>query len=72
MAKKRRHLGEILYKAGLVDKESIINAIKTSKSNNKQLGQVLLELDLIEEETLTKALARQFGMKYVDVDKITI
>ncbi|MCK5226074.1 MAG: Flp pilus assembly complex ATPase component TadA [Planctomycetes bacterium] len=72
MAKKRRHLGEILYKAGLVDKESIINAIKTSKSNHKQLGQVLLDLGLIEEETLTKALAKQFGMKYVDVDKITI
>jgi len=72
MAKKRRKLGEILYKAGLVEKQSLINAIKTSKADNKRLGQVLLELELLDEETLTKAIAKQFGLEYVDLDKITI
>ena len=72
MAKRRRHLGEILYKAGLVEKQALINAIKTSKSNNKRLGQVLIELGLIDEETLTKALAKQFGLKYVNLDQVTI
>lgn len=72
MTKKRRHLGEILYKAGLVKKEALIDAIKTGKSNNKRLGQVLLDLKLIDEETLAKALAKQFGLKYVDVDQVTI
>ncbi len=72
MSKKRRHLGEILYKAGLVKKEALIDAIKTGKSNNKRLGQVLLELNLIDEETLAKALAKQFGLKYVNLDSVTI
>lgn len=72
MAKERKHLGEILYKAGLVKKEALINAIKTSKTSNKRLGQVLLELGLIDEDTLTKAIARQFGLEYVNLDKITI
>jgi len=72
MAKKRRHLGEILYKAGIVKKEALINAIKTSKANNKRLGQVLLELGLIDEETLTKAIAKQFGLKYVNLERTTI
>ncbi len=72
MAKKRRHLGEILFKAGLVEKQALINAIKTSKTNKKRLGQVLLELGLIDEETLTKAIAKQFGLKYVDLEQITI
>jgi type IV pilus assembly protein PilB len=72
MAKQRRHLGEILYKAGLVEKEALINAIKTSKSNNKRLGEVLLDLGLINEDTLTKAIAKQFGLEYVNLDKITI
>ncbi len=72
MSKKRRHLGEILYKAGLVEKQALINAIKTSKSNNKRLGQVLIELKLIDEDTLAKALAKQFGYKYVDLDRVTI
>ena len=72
MGKKRRHLGEILYKAGLVKKQALIEAIKTGKSSNKRLGQVLLELKLIDEDTLAKALAKQFGFKYVDLDQVTI
>ena len=72
MSKKRRHLGEILYKAGLVEKQALINAIKTGKASNKRLGQVLLDLGLIDEETLMKALAKQFGLKYVDLNDVTI
>jgi len=72
MAKQRRHLGEILYKAGLVEKQALIEAIKTSKTSKKRLGQVLLELGLIDQETLTKAIARQFGLQYVNLDKTSI
>ncbi|MBA7693265.1 Type II secretion system protein E [subsurface metagenome] len=72
MAKKRRHLGEILYKAGLVEKEALIKAIKASRTNNKRLGRVLLEQGLVDEETLTKAIAKQFGLEYVNLDKTTI
>lgn len=72
MAKKRRKLGEILYKAHLVEKDALIQAIKTSKSNNKRLGDVLLESGLIDEETLTKAVAKQFGLKYVNLDDVEI
>ncbi len=72
MTKQRMHLGEILFKAGLVEKQALINAIKTSKSSNKRLGQVLLELGLINEDTLAKAIAKQFGLKYVDLDEATI
>jgi type IV pilus assembly protein PilB len=72
MAKERRHLGEILYKAGLVQKEALVNAIKASKTNNKRLGQVLIEQGLINEETLTKAIAKQFGLQYINLDEVTI
>jgi len=72
MAKKRKHLGEILYKAGLVQKEPLIEAIKTSKTNNKRLGQVLLEQGLVDEETLTKAIAKQFGLEYVNLETTII
>jgi type IV pilus assembly protein PilB len=72
MPEKRRHLGEILYRAGLVEKRAVINAIRTSKANNKRLGEVLLELGLVDEETLTKALAKQFGLKYVNMGQTAI
>jgi len=72
MAKKRRQLGEILYKAGLVEKQAIIDAIKTSQSTKKRLGQILIERGLLDEETLTKAIAKQFELKYVNLDQVTI
>jgi type IV pilus assembly protein PilB len=72
MAKQRKRLGEILYKAGLVKKQALIDAIKTSKSNNKRLGQILLELGLIDEDTLTKAIAKQFDLQYINLDNTTI
>ena len=56
----------------MVEKQALINAIKTAKSSNKRLGQVLLELGLINEDTLAKAIAKQFGLKYVDLDEVTI
>jgi len=72
MTKQRMHLGEILFKAGLVEKQALINAIKTAKSSNKRLGQVLLDLGLINEDMLAKAIAKQFGLKYVNLDDVTI
>lgn len=68
----RRHLGEILYKAGLVDKQALIDAIKASQANKKRLGEVLIEKGLIDEENLAKAIAKQFDMKYVNLDTTTI
>ena len=72
MAKKRRHLGEILYKAGLVKKQPLIAAIKASKAKGKLLGEVLLEKGLVNEDVLTKALAKQAGVGYVNLDKVSI
>ncbi|MHC4678831.1 MAG: GspE/PulE family protein [Planctomycetota bacterium] len=72
MAKQRRRLGEILYKAGLVQKQALIDAIKASKTNKKRLGEILLEKGLIDEENLTKAVAKQFGLDYVNLDAADI
>jgi type IV pilus assembly protein PilB len=72
MAKKRRKLGEILFSAGIVKKQALIDAIKTSRSSNKRLGDVLLELGLIDQTNLTKAIATQFGLKYINLEKVEI
>jgi len=72
MAKKRRHLGEILYKAGKVEKAALIEAIKATKTTKKRLGEILLERGLVDEDVLHKAIAKQFGLKYVNLDNITV
>ncbi|MCD6174749.1 MAG: type II/IV secretion system protein [Planctomycetes bacterium] len=72
MSKSKRRLGEILYKKGYVGKEKLIAAIKKGKKANKRLGEVLIADGLATEEQVFKALARQFGFEFVDLDKVDI
>ena len=72
MARRWRRLGEILYEEGLVGKWALVNAINTSMRSDKRLGEILLERDQIDEEALTKCIALQCDLEYVDLDKIPI
>ncbi|MBW8014855.1 MAG: type II/IV secretion system protein [Planctomycetes bacterium] len=72
MAKKRNKLGEILYRKKIVDKPTLIKAMKKSKASNKRLGETLVEMGKLTEDKLTQALAKQFGFQYVDLDDIEI
>ncbi len=72
MPRKRKHLGEILYRSGLVKKEVLVKAIKKSKAENKRLGETLIDQGLINEEDLSRAIAKQFGMEYIDLDEYEI
>ncbi|MHC5085554.1 MAG: GspE/PulE family protein [Planctomycetota bacterium] len=72
MSKSKRRLGEILYKKKYVGKEKLIAAIKKGKKEKKRLGEVLIADGLATEEQVYKALARQFGFDYVDLDAVGI
>lgn len=72
MAKKRKKLGEILYRKKIVDKPTLIKAMKKSKASNMRLGETLVEMGKLTEDKLTQALAKQFGFQYVDLDEIDI
>jgi len=72
MAKKRRHLGEILYKHKLVDKPTLIKAIKKGRADNTRLGETLVKMGIVSEDVISKALAKQFGMEYIDLDETSI
>lgn len=72
MAKKRKKLGEILYRSGVVDKPTLVKALKKSKSNNKRLGEMLIEMGALSEDIVTKAIAKQFGLEFIDLDSADI
>ena len=69
MAPKRGRLGEILHKAGLVERWDLVNAINTSMRSDRRLGEILVERRQIDEEALAKCIAVQFGVGYVDLDE---
>ncbi len=69
---KRKKLGEILVGWGLLSPNAMADAIQYCQANERRLGEALVELELCSEEDVTKALAAQFDMEYVDLDKSVI
>jgi type IV pilus assembly protein PilB len=66
MARKRKKLGEILLEWGKIDPGALETALKYGQEHGIQIGQALIKLDLVTEEDVTRALADQAGMEYVD------
>ncbi len=69
MARKRRKLGEILLEWGSVTQQGLDQAVTLAKGSRKRLGEALVEASFVKEGEVAKALADQFGMEFIDLDK---
>lgn len=69
MASKTKMLGEILMEWGVLSQNDLDTALESGKKSHIRIGEVLVEMGLVEQEQVTKALAQQFGLAYVDLDK---
>ena len=68
MAKKRR-LGEILVEWGVVTASGVEEAVEHARAEGLRIGEALIALGLADEEDITKALASQYDMEYIDLDR---
>jgi type II secretory ATPase GspE/PulE/Tfp pilus assembly ATPase PilB-like protein len=64
---KRRKLSDILQEQGLIDQQKISHAREVCKQNNIPLEKALLKLHYVDEESLSKAVASQYDMPYVQI-----
>ena len=70
MARKlRQKLGEILVQAKAVTQTQLDEALAGAKASGKRIGEMLIEMNLCTEEVVAKALATQFGMEFLDLDR---
>jgi len=64
---QRLRLGEILVAQKLVSQEQLRLALEEQKRTGRRLGRVLVDLGLSTEDKIAQALARQLGLRYVDL-----
>jgi len=69
MAVRRKKLGEILVGWNVLTPNALADALAYASEHKKRIGEALVELELAGEEDVTKALAAQFGLPFVDLDK---
>lgn len=65
---KRRKLTDILLVSGLIDQQKISHAREVGKQNDISLEKALLKLNYIDDEGLSKAIASQYDMPYVQIN----
>ena len=67
MARSRKKLGQILVAQGVINADQATQGVAEAKKTGKRTGEALIELGFATEDQILKALAAQFGMKYVDL-----
>ena len=68
--KERKKIGELLVEAGVAKPEQVEQAVATAKSSRKRTGEVLVEMQACSEEDVARGLGRQFGMEFVNLDRL--
>ncbi|HIJ94847.1 MAG TPA: Flp pilus assembly complex ATPase component TadA [Desulfuromonadales bacterium] len=64
---KRPKLADILLAAGVLDQQKLTHAREVAKQGNITLERALLKLRYVEDEALSKAIAGQYDMPFVQV-----
>ncbi|MDP6546038.1 MAG: ATPase, T2SS/T4P/T4SS family [Phycisphaerae bacterium] len=68
-SKKRRRLGEILVDWGVCTPAATSEALEHAQREGIKIGEALIALELATEDDVTKALANQFDMEFIDLDQ---
>lgn len=69
MPTTRKKLGQILVGWGVLTEEGVGEALTYATEHGKRIGESVVEMELCSEDDVTKALATQFGLEYIDLDK---
>lgn len=68
-----KFLSDILYEKALLNKEQLDRILKIQKDNgSKDLQKIIIDLDILKKDQMMLALADEIGVKYVNLDDITI
>jgi type IV pilus assembly protein PilB len=68
----RSRLGDVLVDAGVLSREHLDRALSEQAAWGGRLGQILLNMGLVEEQVLASAIARQLGLRLVDLDRLNL
>ena len=66
---KKMPLGKILVGLKFCSVDQVKEGLKHGKDNMMMLGEALIELSYLDDEKLARALAKQQGVKYVNLNK---
>lgn len=68
----RRKLGDILYEKGVLSRDQLEFVIEKRKTVSERFGEICVNDALATEEEVSRALADQFGLEFIDLQGFRI
>jgi type IV pilus assembly protein PilB len=68
----RKPLGQILKILGAVNDDQITKALEFGKANSCRIGEALVKTSACPQKTVSRALAKQFGLPFADLSNKVI
>lgn len=68
----RSHLGAVLLNAKVLRPELLDHALDVQRGSGKRLGEVLIELGYLFEQDISRAIAAQNGVPYIDLQASSV
>jgi type IV pilus assembly protein PilB len=65
-------IGDLLVREGLIKPEQLDTALRDARQGGTRVGFSLVKLGFIQESDLTRALAKQYRVPAVDLDRVVI
>lgn len=65
-------LGEVLISQGLITATQLDSALSTKGNSSRRLGKILVEMNYVSEEQISRALASQLKIQFVDLKNYEI
>lgn len=62
-------LGEILVTEGLIDEAQLERALNIARNTGQRLGYILIRLGQTNDRQIAQALARQLGIRYINISE---
>jgi hypothetical protein len=70
--RKKYRLGDILVETETITEHQLQIALDHQKRTGLRLGDTLLQLNFLTEDELNQALCKQFGVTFVDLDRLVL
>src|SRR5215510_3637037 len=70
--RKKYRLGDILVETETITENQLQIALDHQKKTGLRLGDSLLQLNFVTEEEINQALCKQFGVTFVDLDRLVL
>ena len=68
----RPHLGAVLLQSRMLQPEQLDDALSQQQGTGRRLGEILIERGWLFPQDLARGLALQFGIDYVDIQRVSV